>query len=158
MSRWWEGKRAETYLRIPVLVVDEGSTSDKPEDQLLVFLVPFSTEHIGLQLDADLDVLAVPKVLPALILPLDPGLGLLKIVLKTLTRVEDMLLRLILTVGALPSWGTHFQVMNAVVLGLVRVNPDLLRIENKVDVEAFLVDQFLLWNNVSPDPTRFKQG
>lgn len=133
-----------TYLGIPVLVVDDGAAGHEPEDQLLVLLVPLAAEHLGLQLDAELDVLPVPEALPAFLLLRDPGLGQLEVVLEALTCVELMLLEATLTMVALASRVTPLQVVDALVLGLVLIDPDLLGVEKKVDVEALLVDQFLL--------------
>lgn len=41
-----------TYLRVPVLITDEGAAGDKPEYQLLILLRPWTLEDIGPQLDA----------------------------------------------------------------------------------------------------------
>lgn len=101
-------------------------------------------EHAGLQLDAELDVLPVPEPLPEALPRVDRSLSLLEIMLETLARLEDMLTEATLAVVALASRATRLQVMDALVLGLVRVDPDLLGVENKVDGEELLVDEFLL--------------
>lgn len=64
--------------------------------------------------------------------------------LETLARFEDVPTGAAFAVVALASRATRLQVMDALVLGLVRVDPELLGVENKVDGEEFLVDEFLL--------------